>query len=48
VRVTIFPKPTEPEREAILAALAGGGENERGAWAEAALAEAVEEAEAEL
>jgi hypothetical protein len=42
VRVTIVPEPTEPEREAILAALAGAGEDGRGAWAQAALAEAVE------
>lgn len=45
--VTIVPEPSEPEREAILAALAAAEEGREGAWAEAALAEPVEETELE-
>jgi hypothetical protein len=47
VRVTIVPEPPELEREAILAALAGAEERQLEGWAEAALAEGVEEAEPE-
>ena len=47
MRVTIVPEPTEPEREAILAALGGSEDDPREGWAAAALAEAVEEADAE-
>jgi len=45
VRVSIVPEPSEPEREAILAALAAAGEEQSDGWAEAALAEAVEDGE---
>ena len=41
--VTIEPEPTEPEREAILAAVAAGGAAGLSAWESAALAEGVEE-----
>ena len=41
VPVTIEPEPSEPEREAILAALAGGTREELGGWSQAALAEGV-------
>jgi hypothetical protein len=47
VRVTIVPEPPELEREAILAALVRVDERQLGGWAEAALAEGVEEAEPE-
>jgi hypothetical protein len=47
MRVTIVPEPPEPEREAILAALAAADEVHDGAWAEAALAEPVEDNERE-
>lgn len=47
MRATIVPEPPKLEREAILAALAGGEDREIGGWAEAALAEGVEEAEPE-
>ena len=43
--VTIDPEPSEQEREAIVAALAGGTKSTLGGWAQAALAEGVEEAE---
>ena len=43
--VTIEPEPPEQEREAIVAALAAGGEDDLGGWSQAALAEAVEEAD---
>ena len=42
--VTIEPEPPEQDREAIVAALAGEGED-LGGWSQAALAEAVEEAD---
>jgi hypothetical protein len=42
VSVTMEPEPSEPEREAILAALADTPERGLGDWAEAALLEAVE------
>ena len=45
--VTIVPEASEPEREAILAALAAADESQDGAWAEVALAEGVEETELE-
>ena len=41
--VTIEPEPTEPEREAIVAAIAPGRGDDRGAWESTALAEGVEE-----
>ena len=41
---TIEPEPTEEEREAIVAALAGPSAQDSG-WAEAALAEGVEDGE---
>jgi hypothetical protein len=41
---TIEPEPTEEEREAILAALAGGREDDAG-WSDAALLEGVEDGE---
>ena len=47
MRLTIVPESTEPEREAIAAALAATGDVPRDGWAAAALAEAVEEAEPE-
>ena len=47
MRATIVPEPPELEREAILAALAGVEERPLAGWAEAALAEGVEEAEPE-
>ncbi len=47
MRVTIVPEPPEPEREAILAALADSDAGEAGGWAEAALAEGVEDTEPE-
>ena len=37
--VTIEPEPPEQERQAIIAALAGGPEQELGGWAQAALAD---------
>jgi hypothetical protein len=37
--VTIEPEPPEQEREAILAALAGGTKEELGGWSQAALTE---------
>ena len=43
--VAIEPEPPEQEREAIVAALAGGEEDDLGGWSQAALAEGVEEAE---
>ena len=43
--VTIKPEPPEQEREAIVAALAGGEGDDRGGWSQAALAEGVEAAE---
>jgi hypothetical protein len=45
VRVTIEPEPPEQEREAIVAALAGGQRDDLDGWSEAALAEGVEEAD---
>ena len=47
MRVTIVPEPPEPEREAILAALAGADDQPLAAWAEAALAEGIQESEPE-
>jgi hypothetical protein len=44
VPVTIDPEPSEQEREAIVAALAGG-EVDIGGWSQAALVDGVEEAE---
>jgi hypothetical protein len=41
VPVTIEPEPPEQEREAIIAALAGGTGEELGGWSQAALAEGV-------
>jgi len=41
---TIEPEPSEAEREAILAALAGAAEADQG-WAAAALLEGVDEGE---
>jgi hypothetical protein len=46
VSATIEPEPTEEEREAILAALAGAVPSDHG-WASAALLEAVEDGEAD-
>jgi hypothetical protein len=43
MRVTIDPEPSEPEREAIVVAIAAGGIDNLGAWESAALAEGVEE-----
>ncbi len=43
--IAIEPEPSEQEREAIVAALAAGDEDDLGDWARAALAEGVEEAE---
>ena len=43
--IAIEPEPPEQEREAIVAALAAGGEDDLGGWSQAALAEGVEEAE---
>ena len=37
--VTIEPEPPEQEREAIIAALAGGTSEELSGWSQAALAE---------
>jgi hypothetical protein len=45
VPVRIEPEPPEEEREAIVAALAEGVADDVGGWAQAALAEGVEEAE---
>jgi hypothetical protein len=45
VSLTIEPEPPEQEREAIVAALAGGDEDDLGDWSQAALAEGVEEAD---
>jgi len=45
VPVTIEPEPPPQEREAIVAALDAGGRDDLGGWSQAALAEAVEEAE---
>jgi hypothetical protein len=47
VPVTIKPEPPEEEREAIVAALAGGEGDDLGGWSQAALAEGVEEADLE-
>jgi hypothetical protein len=47
MRVTIVPEPSDAEREAILAALAAADEGADGVWAEAALAEGVEETDPE-
>jgi hypothetical protein len=44
VSATIEPEPTDEEREAIVAALAGRPETEQ-SWAEAALLEGVEDGE---
>jgi len=44
VSATIEPEPTEEEREAIVAALAGPAAPDP-SWAEAALAEGVEDGE---
>jgi hypothetical protein len=44
VPATIEPEPTEEEREAILAALAGPAAADHG-WADAALLEGVEDGE---
>jgi hypothetical protein len=44
VSTTIEPEPTNDEREAILAALAGAAEADQG-WAAAALLEGVDEGE---
>jgi len=41
--VTIEPEPSEPEREAIVVAIAAGRVDDLGAWESAALAEGVEE-----
>jgi hypothetical protein len=41
--VTIDPEPSEPEREAIVVAIAAGRVGDLGAWESAALAEGVEE-----
>ena len=40
--VTIEPAPSEPEREAIVVAIAAGRVDDLGAWESAALAEGVE------
>jgi hypothetical protein len=45
VPVAIEPEPPEHEREAIVAALAEVEEGDIGGWSQAALAEAVDEAE---
>jgi hypothetical protein len=45
VPVTIEPEPPPQEREAIVAALDAGGRDDLGGWSQAALAEAVDEAE---
>ena len=45
VPIAIEPEPPEQEREAIVAALAAGEEEDPGGWSEAALAEGVEDAE---
>jgi hypothetical protein len=47
MRVTIHPEPSEPEREAILAALADADDGRVGDWAEAALSEVVEDTDLE-
>ena len=47
MRVAIVPEPSEPEREAILAALAAPEEYRAEGWAETALAEGVEEPDPE-
>jgi hypothetical protein len=48
MRAQIVPEPPEPEREAILAALASSSaEQPQEAWAEAARAEAVDASEVE-
>jgi len=47
MRPTIVPEPSEPEREAILAALAPPERAPDGTWAEVALTEAVEDGELE-
>ena len=41
--VTIDPEPSEPEREAIVVAIAAGLVGDLGAWESAALAEGVDE-----
>ncbi len=43
--IAIEPEPPEQEREAIVAALAAGDEDDLGGWSQAALAEGVEEPE---
>jgi hypothetical protein len=45
VPIVIEPEPPEQEREAIVAALGRGDEDDLGGWSLAALAEGVEEAE---
>jgi hypothetical protein len=45
VAATIEPKPSEAEREAILAAIGGTADATPGEWAEAALLEGVESGE---
>jgi hypothetical protein len=45
VGIGIEPEPPEQEREAIVAALAPGAEEDLGGWSQAALVEGVEEAE---
>ena len=47
MQAAIVPEPPEPEREAILAALTRVDGPPNSAWADAALAEAVGEVEAE-
>ena len=43
MRVTIEPEPADPEREAIIAAIAARRVESLSAWASTALAEGVEE-----
>jgi hypothetical protein len=45
VPIVIEPDPPEQEREAIVAALSRGEEDDLRGWSQAALAEGVEEAE---
>ena len=47
MRVAIVPEPSEHEREAILGALAAPEEHRAEGWAEAALADGVEEPDPE-
>ncbi|HUQ21667.1 MAG TPA: hypothetical protein VM049_01490 [Gaiellaceae bacterium] len=44
---TIEPEPSEDEREAILAALAGAVDEPRGEWAETGLLEGIESGQAD-